>query len=173
MPESPLSDEPREPEVGIALCLSGGGYRAMMFHLGSLVRLNEVGLLSKLSRISSVSGGSITAAYLGLRWKDLAFDGNGRATALDLVVDKIRVMASTSVDVGAVIGGILLPGSISDRVARAYDETLFDGATLADLPGEGAGPRFVINATNVQSGAVWRFSKAYMGDYRVGLVPKP
>ncbi|KAB0264168.1 patatin-like phospholipase family protein [Microvirga brassicacearum] len=173
MPESPLFDEAREPEAGIALCLSGGGYRAMLFHLGSLVRLNEVSLLSKLSRISSVSGGSITAAYLGLRWKDLAFDGNGRAAALDLVIDKIREMASTSVDAGAVIGGILLPGSISDRVARAYDETLFDGATLADLPGDGAGPRFVINATNVQSGAVWRFSKAYMGDYRVGLVPKP
>src|SRR5262245_28221555 len=46
---------------GIALCLSGGGYRAMLFHLGALWRLNEAGLLSQLKRISSVSGGSITA----------------------------------------------------------------------------------------------------------------
>jgi len=47
---------------GIALCLSGGGYRAMIFHLGALIRLNVVGLLMPLNRVSSVSGGSITAA---------------------------------------------------------------------------------------------------------------
>ena len=45
----------------LALCLSGGGYRAMLFHVGMLWRLNEVGLLSQMDRISSVSGGSIAA----------------------------------------------------------------------------------------------------------------
>ena len=55
-------------------------------------------------------------------------------------------------------------------MAAAYDEHLFDGATLQDLPDE---PRFVINATNVQSGALWRFMKPYMRDYRVGEVEKP
>jgi NTE family protein len=59
-------DDARQPEQGIALCLSGGGYRAMLFHLGSLWRLNEAGLLPKLDRISSVSGGSIAAGVLGL-----------------------------------------------------------------------------------------------------------
>jgi NTE family protein len=54
-------DDPRHPEEGIALCLSGGGYRAMLFHLGALWRLNELGYLPTLARISSVSGGSITA----------------------------------------------------------------------------------------------------------------
>ena len=49
-------------EVGIALCLSGGGYRAMIFHLGALMRLNELGFLTRLSRISSVSGKSLTDA---------------------------------------------------------------------------------------------------------------
>ncbi len=51
--------------------LSGGGYRAMVFHVGALWRLNEVGLLSKLKRVSSVSGGSITAGSLALAWKNL------------------------------------------------------------------------------------------------------
>jgi NTE family protein len=60
-------DEAKQPRPGIALCLSGGGYRAMVFHLGALWRLNEVGLLKKLDRISSVSGGSITAGMLGLQ----------------------------------------------------------------------------------------------------------
>ena len=49
-------DDPRKPEEGIALCLSGGGYRAMLFHLGALWRLNEFGYLPKLARISSVFG---------------------------------------------------------------------------------------------------------------------
>jgi NTE family protein len=34
-------------------------------------------------------------------------------------------------------------------------------------------PRFVFNATNVQSSVLWRFSKPFMGDYRVGLYSKP
>jgi NTE family protein len=84
-------------------------------------------------------------------------------------------MASTSVDAGAIIGGIVLPGSIADRVVAAYAKTLFGDATLQDLPDDtdGKAPRFVINATNVQTGALWRFSRRYMGDYRVGLVPRP
>jgi hypothetical protein len=30
------------PKPGVALCLSGGGYRAMLFHLGVLWRLNKL-----------------------------------------------------------------------------------------------------------------------------------
>ncbi|MDX0439447.1 NTE family protein [Sinorhizobium medicae] len=161
-----------DPE-GIALCLSGGGYRAMVFHVGAIIRLNEIGLLPKLARVSSVSGGSITAAYLGLRWKDLDFDDAGCARNLSIVIDNIREMAGTSVDAGAIFGGIFLPGTISDRVAKAYDEVLFGSKTTDDLPTDSEAPRFVINATNVQSGALWRFSRPYMGDYRVGLVRDP
>jgi NTE family protein len=61
-------ETPEQPEERIALCLSGGGYRAMLFHLGALWRLNDAGMLPELKRISSVSGGSITAAVLGLKW---------------------------------------------------------------------------------------------------------
>lgn len=161
-------------EDGVALSLSGGGYRAMVFHVGALWRLNEVGLLSKLKRISSVSGGSITAGALGLAWKDLDFNA-GIGRRFDAFVAKVRKMSETNVDVGAVIGGIFLPGTISDRVAEAYDDVLFGGKTLQDLPDDtgGKAPRFVINATNVQSAVLWRFSRPYMGDYRVGLVRNP
>lgn len=41
---------------GIGLCLSGGGYRAMLFHVGALWRLVELGLLPKVARISTVPG---------------------------------------------------------------------------------------------------------------------
>src|SRR3954452_23892936 len=52
---------------GVALCLSGGGFRAALFHLGALRRLNELGILSQVEAISSVSGGSVVAAHLAER----------------------------------------------------------------------------------------------------------
>ncbi|MBZ5532840.1 MAG: patatin-like phospholipase family protein [Acidobacteriia bacterium] len=168
-------DATKQPRPGMALCLSGGGYRAMVFHLGSLWRLNEAGLLKKLSRISSVSGGSITAGMLGLQWKKLSFDGQATATnLLDLVINPVLDLAGQTLDVASVLGGILNPfKSISDEIADAYRSHLYGHATLQDLPSDNEGPRFVINATNVQTKVLWRFSKPYMGDYRVGLIKNP
>src|SRR5204862_131970 len=48
---------------------------------------------------------------------------------------------------------------------------LFGNATLQDLPTDP--PRFVINATNVQTGALFRFSRPFMADYRVGQIMNP
>lgn len=159
------------PEPGIALCLSGGGYRAMMFHVGCLWRLNQVGLMARLNRISSVSGGSITAGVLGMNWGALGFaPGVESARFQDLVVAPIRELAGTTIDEGAIFGGIFLPGTVSEHVAARYDKLLFNGKTLQDLPDE---PRFVINATNVQSGVLMRFSKPYMRDYLVGQILNP
>lgn len=50
----------------IGLALSGGGYRAAAYHLGTLRKLNELGILDKVDVISAVSGGSILAASYGL-----------------------------------------------------------------------------------------------------------
>ena len=151
-------DQPDRLEEGLALCLSGGGYRAMLFHVGALWRLNELGYLPQLNRISSVSGGSITAGVLGRNWGSLQFD-NGVATNVEeLLVRPIRAFAGKTIDKSAMVRGILLPGRISDRIAGQYRDHLFGDATLQELPAD-PGPRFVINATNVQTGALWRFSK--------------
>ncbi len=159
-------------EEGWALCLSGGGYRAMLFHTGALWRINELGFLPKLDRISSVSGGSITAAVLGVNWSDLGLDSEtGVAGGFEsAVVKPIRKLAGKTVDRKAIFTGLFGRGSIGAKVANAYRSTLFGTKTLQDLPDH---PRFVINATNVQTGALWRFSKPYMGDYRVGRVFEP
>jgi NTE family protein len=160
-----------KPQPGMALCLSGGGYRAMLFHVGVIWRLYEANLLKDVRRISSVSGGSITAGVLGLKWSRLSFEPSRLKTDfVPLVVAPIRGLAEETIDAEAIIWGVALPGRVSDRVAEAYDEHLFKGATLQDLPDA---PRFVINATNVQSGALWRFMKPYMRDYRVGEVRSP
>src|SRR5688572_3875598 len=107
-------DDPNAPEPGVALCLSGGGYRAMLFHLGTLWRLNELGYLPVLKRISSVSGGSITAGVLGHRWSRLGFDAhNVAAHFVQEVVAPIRTLAGETIDRAAILTGIFTPGSIS------------------------------------------------------------
>ncbi|MDQ4099549.1 MAG: patatin-like phospholipase family protein [Chloroflexota bacterium] len=178
--ESPTTDTPvelipadapeRGPERGIALCLSGGGYRAMLFHLGALWRLNELGYLPRLDRVSSVSGGSIAAGVLGLAWPKLDFDGGVGRGFSEAVAAPIRALAGETIDLSAVLRGLLGPGSANDRVVRAYKHHLYGDHTLQDLPDR---PRFVINATNLQSGVLWRFSKPYMWDYRVGKIADP
>jgi len=165
-------DDLRSPIEGIALCLSGGGYRAMLFHVGTLWRLNELGVLPRLARISSVSGGSITAGLLGLKWARLAFDSRGVSNVFESeVVQPIRALAGKTIDEGAVLGGVLLPGTVAEKVADSYRKHLFGTATLQDLPLDP--PRFVINATSVQTGALFRFSRPFAADYRVGIIPNP
>jgi NTE family protein len=165
------TDERSEPTDGLGLCLSGGGYRAMLYHLGSLWRLSDAGFLGRLDRVSSVSGGSITAAVLGQNWSELGFDGRGVAEGYEEhVVGPVRELASRTVDEGAIAFGILTPDTIGERVAAALRKHLFGERTLQDLPDS---PRFVINATNLASGVLWRFSRPYMADYRVGTIRSP
>ena len=168
---------PSVPEEGVALCLSGGGYRAMLFHLGGIIRLNEMGHLEKVARVSSVSAGSITAAVLGLAWRYLEFSEEHRAENLDeLVVAPIRKLAGRTIDNPSIIWGLLRPDrTITQMLASYYDKYLFRGTTLEDLPDDskGEGPRFVLNATNLQTGKLFRFSRPYAGDYTVGLWRNP
>ncbi len=51
----------RIPRIGLAL--SGGGFRAAIFHLGVIRRLEEMGIMPRVRVISAVSGGSIISAY--------------------------------------------------------------------------------------------------------------
>lgn len=182
-PVSPEAEAhaPAGPASGIALCLSGGGYRAMLFHLGTLWRLNAAGILPKLQRVSSVSGGSITAGVLGVNWGSLAFDANGvAANFVEQIVVPLRNLADTTIfDRTSVwTTGLSLLGGLfnHDQVIDAYRDHLFGNKTLQDLPGDQDNdhiPRFVFNATNLMSGSLWRFSKPYMADWRVGRVEHP
>ena len=171
-----LADTEERPRKrrGTALCLSGGGYRAMTFHAGVLRRLDRERYLERLDFVSSVSGGSITAGILARAWPDLEFV-DGRARNLEeLVLRPVRDVARRDLDVRSVLGGLLRPGQkVADRVAAAYREHLFGDTTLQDLPDS---PRFVFCATNLQTAALVRFSKRYVADHRLGLardVPLP
>jgi NTE family protein len=155
-------------EAGIGIAASGGGFRAMLFHAGALMRLNELGLLTQAKRISSVSGGSIATGYLASVWDKLkqANFSNFKQT----YVEPILAFSRLKIDVVNALTGVLPWTSAAEEVADSYDKHLFQGRTLQQLPDE---PRFVFCATNLQSGVLWRFSKPYAGDYVVGRLDKP
>ncbi len=181
--------EPQAPEKCMALCLSGGGFRAMLFHLGAIWRLQELRYLDctgtapraadlgPLMRVSSVSGGSITAGLLALNWAKCQTnhqDPQTRMAALvQHLVDPIRRFSRQNIagtnfeGAFSVIKDIFLPGSVNQHVTRAYAKHLYGDATMADITSE---PSFVINASNLQSGALWRFTRSYIRDWRVGEI---
>jgi predicted acylesterase/phospholipase RssA len=74
------SEKHAVPTPAIGLCLSGGGFRATLFHLGVIRFLRDAHLLSLVRHICSVSGGSILAAHVVRNWgkytspKDEQFD---------------------------------------------------------------------------------------------------
>ena len=52
----------------LGLALSGGGFRATLYHLGVIRYLRDNGSLPLVADIASVSGGSVLAAHLVLNW---------------------------------------------------------------------------------------------------------
>ncbi|WP_316186575.1 MULTISPECIES: patatin-like phospholipase family protein [unclassified Bradyrhizobium] len=158
-------------EDGIGVCLSGGGFRAMLFHLGSLIRLNELGLLPAIDRFSSVSGGSLAAGILASGWSDLAFDADGVATGFhDSVSEPLLKLARKHVDIPSIALGFLPFVHAANVAAWTYDRSVFGSKTLQDLPNR---PRFVFTSTSLQTGALWRFAKEYAADWRVGQWADP
>ena len=137
-PVTPRADKKAGgPSPGIGLAVSGGGYRAMLFHLGAFLRLYEVGLLQRLDRISSVSGGSITAAKIALEWPRL----KTRDDFLEHVVRPVRRLANSPSTSPAVSSVSCFPGGVARYIALAYRLFLFGGARLNDLPSK---PEFSI-----------------------------
>jgi NTE family protein len=150
----------------LGLCLSGGGYRAMLFHLGSLWRLNECRLLHSLDRVSSVSGGSIVAGVLGSRWNTLQFEDEVARNFASEIVRPIQRLASTTIDIPVALQRLVGLRIFRDPLAAYYNKLLFRGRTLQDLPDR---PNFVFNATNLQSRSLWRYTKSYTWHYGAGL----
>lgn len=158
-------------ETGTLLALSGGGYRAMLFHVGALWRLNQLGELRKLTHVSSVSGGSIVAGLLAARWHQLEFDKQGIAARfLAEIAEPLMRLADHTIHTLPTLEGLLPLRSAGKALARSYEKHLFGKTGLSDMP---ASPKFIFNATNLQTGAIWTFLKESMGDSVVGRVREP
>jgi NTE family protein len=158
----------------VALALSGGGFRASLFHLGVLKRLAEVNLLSRVEVVSTVSGGSILGAFLVLRWQRWLEAGGDAAALESIIIQPFReLLANHNFLLRWIVGCWQWPFlKIGDRTfsrtqaaADVLGEVFFEGATCDQLPNV---PLLVINATSLQSMRAWRFTKWGLGDSRVG-----
>ncbi|HKD12323.1 MAG TPA: patatin-like phospholipase family protein [Thermoanaerobaculia bacterium] len=159
---------PESVRQGIALCLSGGGYRALLFHLGALTRLNELGILARLRTISSVSGGSIASARLA---SASFFPLLGPVAPSDWdreVAGPLRAFAARNIRTPAILQRFLpwnwfRTSTGVEALARACRGVT--GLSLPRLPQE---PNFLFSATDMAFGVNWIFERRRMGDYQAG-----
>jgi len=168
-------------DIKVGLALSGGGYRAMLYSLGSLWRLNELGWLRKIDMVTSVSGGSILNGVLATRWSKLTWgplgDGWVATNFSEQVAKPVQAMAAQPVDVAAGIEGLIsIFSTISDKVTASYDKHLFKGAKMQSAIPEfekGKTPRFLFYATSLQTGSSVRIERKRLADYKIGEIPNP
>ena len=100
-------------ETNIGLALSGGGSRAIAFHLGCLRALHELGVLDKVKVLSTVSGGSVIGALYSLSDEPFpAFEKHVRAVLRrGLAWPTVRTALSTSEGLKAFLCWVLVGAS--------------------------------------------------------------
>lgn len=176
----------------IGLSLSGGGFRATIYHLGTLRKLKEMNLLDKIDVISTISGGSITGAYYGLHRNNFEDFEKGLINVVKQNIIRkiflsfipILILLFLFINLGIIIyllftdyawlSSIILLISIlilikyqfkllpvSNIVNNLYAKYFFDNKTLNDLTDY---PVIAINATNVETGRQFTFSRNKMSD---------
>lgn len=148
----------------IALSLSGGGYRAAAFHLGTFKTLNHLGLLDRVRVLSTVSGGTIVgAAWASSLAGNVPFDEFYQKFRSFLretnVIEKSLANLSDSVSVNSFEA---MP-SLIRAAARVYAAPEFLGSkTFKSLDGDPNGQlkEIVFNATDFRTGNAFRFQKS-------------
>jgi NTE family protein len=167
-----------EERHGVALCLGGSGYRAALFHLGVLRRLNEIGVLGEVETICAVSGGSLVAGMLARGWTQLKSTGKVLVNFEDLVAAPIEQFVGRALRLDGMWFERLRPRNWSklrrgeftstDLLAGVLDRRLFRGMPLASLTSR---PRFVFGASNLRTGGRWEFRRDGIGEPLLGYRP--
>lgn len=152
----------------ILLALSGGGIRAIAFHMGVLQYLAHEGLLENISKISSVSGGSILIGLIlnesGMRWP----------SSLDFschIFPLLREKLCSKSLVGGMLKTFINPLNLYFIVYRAnlLSKVLHSDwgirYNLSELP---ECPEISINGTTAETGKRFRFKRDTFGDYELG-----
>jgi NTE family protein len=151
----------KKARKGVGLCLSGGGFRAALFHLGVLRRLNELGVLSKVTHISSVSGGSITAGHLAERIKRWPAPGEviPKHEWDETVARPFHEFTATDIRTTPILKRLLpwnlFKGGYHTRELEKQYERRLTRLRIVELP---AHPRFIFCATDMVFGVNWEFT---------------
>jgi len=163
-----------------ALCLSGGGYRAAIFHLGAMLRMHEREELADVDLFSAVSGGSIALSWLAKRYLELR-DGPddgfdewlGRCDFRAQVLEAFRAVVARDLRSLPVLATVpfnwFWPSPRVRLLERGYRRFLGD-ATLGELP---EAPAFVFCATDLAFGCNFEFSRRRVGDFQAGYLRDP
>jgi len=151
----------------IGLALSGGGFRASLYHLGLIRFLRDAGILSQVTHITAVSGGSIIAAHLVLNWNRY----NGSANEFDAAASEFLPFVRLDVRNRIVRRvPLTLPlrwprkllGLSNRKLTRTgqleyhYEKFLFGDTSLFELPER---PQLHLLATNLNEGCMCSFSR--------------
>lgn len=151
----------------LGLALSGGGFRATLFHLGILRYLKDIGKLHQVTDVASVSGGSILAAHLVLNWERYTGDDRQFDEAVGEVVKFLqfdlrnhivrRMPFQFPLRVAAKLGRRstrnLTPNAILER---CYADRLYGDRCLYELP---ENPMLHMLATSVSNGGLSVFNR--------------
>ena len=153
--------DPRSDELLVILTFSGGGTRAAAFSYGVLKALAQTQiaingkkrrLIDEIDAISAVSGGSFTAAYLGLFGDRIFKDFEKKFLKQDVQSKLIkRVLSPLN---WFKLGSIYF--TRSDLAADYYDQLLFEHKTFRDFK-TSEGPLIAINATDIAMGSQFSF----------------
>jgi predicted acylesterase/phospholipase RssA len=160
------------PLVGnIGLCMSGGGYRAAAFHLGTLAYLQHLDLSSQIKALSTVSGGTFTGAKYVISLVEgqdfkLFFEGYYQSLKMsNLVADGLHELSEQDAQVASGRQDLIV------SMAQVYADTLFCKTDAKGNPGEpyyfdtllnGEQPinELIFNATDFRSGIAFRFQRS-------------
>lgn len=169
----------------IGLALSGGGFRATLYHLGLVRFLRDARILPNVTHITSVSGGSILAAHLVLNWNryngsDSEFDAAANELLTFVKLDvRNRILRRIPLAFG-VRWVRRLTGRSTRHLTRPglleyhYEKYLLGDASLFELPER---PQLHILATNLSEGCLCSFNRSGLlvmrrGRGGVGLQPE-
>jgi NTE family protein len=154
--------------MSIVLALSGGGTRAMVFHLGVLQLLSERKLFERVTRISTVSGGSL---LVGLMLQENRLKWPASETFSEVVLPNLRRKLCASSLQWAAVRQLFNPKNWKYLLARAnllafaLENEWGVKARLSDLPPK---PEWSINGTTAENGKRFRFKSDSLGDYSIG-----
>jgi predicted acylesterase/phospholipase RssA len=151
----------------IGLALSGGGFRATLYHLGLIRFLRDAGILSQVTHITSVSGGSIMAAHLVLNWdrytgSPMEFD-QAAAQLLAFIRLDIRNRIVRRFPLGLFLRGPRWLLGLSNRqltrtgwLENQYEKNLYGDKSLFELPER---PQLHMLTTNLSEGCLCSFNR--------------
>ncbi len=154
------SDAAFEDDFLIGLSFSGGGTRAAAFAHGVLTEFDRTPLprpgagtlTDRIDFVSGVSGGSVTAAYFGVKKREGLADFRER-----FLLRNAEEALDTSASLATLARG-LSGGANAGNFPRWLDENVFEGATFGQLRADRR-PRIWINASDIYNRTPFVFGR--------------